>query len=610
MSVIHAPRENPVDVRSLAGLGLLVLVLAGYLLRLWYVQVAMADGLRSKAQRSSVVEVERLAPRGQIVSRDGVVLAGTTPRAVLMVRPKTAQADPETLAKVALAVGVSPAKLTRKIRENSVKGDLAVPTVVGLTPRAAAWVAERRFVLPGYSVETVPVRTYRDPVGLAHLLGYTGVPSDRDIERLRREGVEPQAYVGKDGLERVLEKSLMGRPGHVRLSVDARRRPVANLGEEHPLPGETVVLGLDLRLQQYALQKLAGRRGAVVALDPSTGEVLALASSPTYDASQFLGGISQEQYSALRDDPAKPLFPRAVAAAYAPGSTFKVVTAIGAMLAGQFSPSATAVCRGAYRMGSKQLRCLGVHGAVSFDRALTKSCNAYFADLAVRTTPAGMRRVCQEIGLGGRMGIELPGEARGTVPTEEWWAKHRDRKFSIGDTANFGVGQGELACTPLQMACVAALAANRGTLYRPRLVRATLGPEDGSKPAPTARETLVEIGGPAEFWDALQAAMRHVVSSGTARGADVPGIELAGKTGSAENSQSRETHSWFIGFAPASSPKIAFAVVVENAGHGSEVAAPIAAQVVRHYLSGLKSADSTAREASLAQTGSARGRLR
>jgi penicillin-binding protein 2 len=610
MSVIHAPRQNPLDVRSLAGLGAITLVLVGYMLRLWYIQIVLADGLRDRAERSGTVQVSRLAPRGQIVSRDGAVLAGTSPKAVLMVRPKTAAEDPETLAKVAAAVGVSPNKLTRKITENAVKGDLAVPTVVGLTPRAAAWVAERRFVLPGYSVDTVPVRTYRDPVALAHLLGYTGVPSERDVERLASEGLRPQAYVGKDGLERAFEADLMGRPGLVRLSVDARRRPVANLGEEHPVPGHTLALGLDLALQQYALEKLGGRRGAVVALDPRSGDVLALASSPTYDASLFLGGISQAEYSALRDDPAKPLFPRAVAAAYAPGSTFKIVTTLAAMLAGKFSPTEAAYCRGYYSMGSKRFRCLGVHGAVTFDRAMTKSCNAYFADLAVKTTPEHLRSACEQIGLGGRTGIELPSEARGVVPTAEWWAKHRDRKFSLGDTANFGVGQGELACTPLQMACVAALVANRGTLHRPRLVRAIIPAVEGAAAKPVQSGLLAEIEGTPEFWTTLHTALRHVVTSGTARSANLPGTELAGKTGSAENSQSHETHSWFIGFAPASNPRIALAVVVENAGHGGEVAAPIAGQVVRRYLDRLKAASSNARAAAVAQAESGPGHPR
>lgn len=610
MSVIHAPRENPVDLRSLAILGALTAVLVGYLLRLWFVQIVLAGDLRDRARRSGTVQVERLAPRGQIVSRDGVVLAGTSPKAVLMVRPKTAARDPETLAKVAAAVGVSPAKLKRKIQENTVKGDLAVPTVVGLTPRAAAWVAERRFVLPGYSVDTVPVRTYRDPVALAHLLGYTGVPSERDVERLASQGLRPQAYVGKDGLERAFEAELMGRPGLVRLSVDARRRPVANLGEEHPLPGHTILLGLDLMLQKYALEKLAGRRGAVVALDPRTGDVLALASSPTFDASLFLGGISQSEYSALRNDPAKPLFPRAVGAAYAPGSTFKVVTTLAAMLAGKFSPTDTAYCRGYYSMGSKRFRCLGVHGAVTFDRAMTKSCNAYFADLAVKTTPDALRQACKEIGLGDKTGIELPSEARGTVPTAEWWAKHRDRKFSLGDTANFGVGQGELACTPLQMACVAALVANRGTLHRPRLVRAFLPAAEGAVAEPVDSGLMANIEATPGFWDTLHTALRHVVTSGTARSANLPGTELAGKTGSAENNQSHETHSWFIGFAPASAPKIAIAVVVENAGHGGEVAAPIAGQVVRRYLDKLNAASSNARPAVVAQARSGPGQLR
>lgn len=589
MSVIHAPREAPNDLRSLLVVGMIGLVLVSYALRLWYVQVVESPLLSEAAESSSKIEVASLAPRGQILSREGLVVAAAAPTAALMARPKTALQDEAVLERVASAVGIDPKRLKRKILEHQVKGDLEVPVLVGLSPRAASWVVERRSALPGFNAATIPMRTYRDPVALSHILGYTSVPSERDLERLHQLGVNAAAYIGKDGLERTYEKELMGQPGIASIRVDARRNPVATVSEEAATPGIGLVLGMSLRLQQYAMTKLAGRRGAIVALDPKTGDVLAMTSAPAFDASAFLGGISQSDYSALRDDPAKPLFHRAIGASYAPGSTFKIVTTLAAYRAGVFDPNWAANCRGYLQVGTKRFKCLGHHGAITFDRAMTKSCNAYFAALAIKAGPEALLETCAELGMGSKIGLDLPGEATGLIPTAEWWAKHRDRRFSLGDSANFGVGQGELACTPLQMACMMMAVANRGTRYQPRLVRALQSPGEGDKPRIVPPQVAGTIEGDERLWSLLQAALRNVVTSGTARSANLPGLEISGKTGSAENSLSRETHSWFVCYAPKDDPKIAMAVVVENAGHGGEVAAPIAGQVVRFYLDGLKS---------------------
>jgi len=567
----------------------IALVLLGYGFRLWFIQIVESSALAEAAESSSKIEVASLAPRGQILSREGLVVAASAPTAALMARPKTALQNEEVLKRVATAVGIEPARLRRKILEHQVKGDLEVPVLVGLSPQAASWVVERRSVLPGFNAATIPMRTYRDPVALCHILGYTGVPSDRDLDRLGKLGLKPAAYIGKDGLERAYEADLMGQPGKASIRVDSRRRPVATVSEEAATPGSGLVLGLSLKLQQYCMAKLAGRRGAIVALDPKTGDILAMASAPSYDASAFLGGISSTDYSALRDDPAKPLFHRAIGAAYAPGSTFKIVTTLAAYRAGVFDPGWTAVCRGYLQVGNKRFKCLGHHGAITFERAMTKSCNAYFAALAIKAGPDALRETCAELGLGARIGLDLPGEATGLVPTAAWWAKHRDRRFAMGDSANFGVGQGELACTPLQMACMMMAVANRGTRYQPRLVRALQGPGEGDKPELLPPKVAGTIEADDRLWELLHTALRSVVTSGTGRVANMPGLEICGKTGSAENNLSRETHSWFVCFAPKDDPKIAMAVMVENAGHGSEVAAPIAGQVVKFYLDGLKS---------------------
>lgn len=583
MSVIHTPRETPLDARQLLGPLAMAAALFVFLCRLWYLQVVEAESLRLRAEISGEAAVSKLAPRGRIVDRNGVLLAGVQARLVVTARPAKVLRHPEALREVALLLGQDPAEFEQQIKEQAWLGELPAPVFVGAKIQQAAAIAEQPDRFPGFEVETQPARFYTQPEALAHIMGYVRGPSDKDVERLRALGIEPAEVVGKDGLERHYEAELMGRAGSEKLWVDARRRPVRSMGIDQARPGDTLVLSLDIGLQQKAFELLAGRRGAVAALDPRTGEVLCLASSPTYDASVFLGPVSRAQYAALRDDPANPMFARAMAAAYAPGSTFKIVTTLAAASEGKFSEGRTVFCGGAYVMGRQRFRCLGTHGAVSFRRAMAKSCNTYFADLANEVGPEALRRTCAVLGLGGKTGLDVPGEAKGIVPTEEWWARHRDRRWSLGDTVNFGVGQGELAVTPLQMACVSMMVANEGRAFLPHLARAFQDPLTGEvRERPPAELGRLDLD--PSVWASLKSALVAVVQEGTARRAQVAGLVLGGKTGSAENRKDRETHSWFVGMAPMDRPEVVLAVIVENQGHGGDVAAPLAGNLLRWYL--------------------------
>ncbi|MCW5937378.1 MAG: penicillin-binding protein 2 [Fimbriimonadaceae bacterium] len=587
--MIRAPEERPVTLRDFVFLGVVLAAVVAFLVRLWYLQFVQSDELRVRGENSSEASVSRLAPRGRILDRKGRVIAGVRPEVVVTAKPSIALKHPEVIQEVAARLGIDPKRLKREIEEHARVGELPAPVHVGADLQVAAWLAENAYRLQGFGVETQPVRNYVAPLELAHSLGYVRQPRDVDVERLEKQGIQPAAYVGLAGLERQYEAELMGTAGRERVIVDARRRPLRELGVDHPIPGDDLVLGIDLDLQKYALQLLGGYRGSVVAIDPSDGTVLCLASNPTYDASKFLGGLSQDEYSALRDDPARPLFPRAYAAAYAPGSTFKLVTTIAGIEAGVFSPSRPAFCSGYYQVGRKRFKCLGVHGSVSYHRALEKSCNAYFADLGVRAGPDALRKACDQVGIGRRTGIDIPGEATGTVATEEWWAKHRDRPYSTGDTVNFSVGQGELAVTPLQMACVAALVANNGESYQPHMVRSVVFPNTGET-RKIDKFVLGKVDVSMQYWPLIKSAMVAAIESGTAQTARIPGLRWAGKTGSAENRKDHDTHSWFVGFAPLENPRIAICVMVENGGHGGTRAAPIAKGVVERFLNGAPSA--------------------
>ena len=303
----------------------------------------------------------------------------------------------------------------------------------------------------------------------------------------------------------------------------------------------------------------------------------------------FERGISSEDFKSLSNDPDLPLLNRAIRGFYSPGSTFKIVVTLAAARVGQFDAHRRVYCAGYYEVGNRKVRCLGRHGAIAFHDAMVHSCNAYFADLALKT---GKRALCDTalaVGLSAKTGIDLIGEGRGIVPTDEWLRQVRklpegeELAWYRGDTVNLGIGQGELAVTPIQMAQVAALVAREGWVRAPHLLKSTETPA-GAVDAPVYPDRLA-VSVPPSVWVALKSALADVVDLGTARGARVEGLRWAGKTGSTEHVRSSKTHSWFVGYAPADNPRVAIAVLVERAGHGGEVAAPIAGALIRRYFS-------------------------
>lgn len=585
MSVIYAEPERRADARQLLALGFVLSALILFFFRLWYLQVVEASVLSARADVLRKSVVNRLAPRGTIVDRNGALLAGVKPRIVITAVPAIVAKNPRSLNELSLLTGVPLEDIEANLQKNSWRPYLPTPAVIGVDMATATRVAESADWLPGLAVETQPIRYYTNTTALAHILGYVATPSKQDVERISRLDQKPADYVGKVGIEYVYERQLMGTAGVDELEIDSKRRPLRKLKQINPRPGDRLALSIDINLQKYALELLKNRRGAVAAIEPKTGEVLCLASSPTYDTALFEGGISKKNYAALQADTSLPQLNRAIFSAYAPGSTFKIVTSIAGALSGKWDPNRPTHCAGGYRVGNRFFKCLGNHGSITFHRAFTKSCNAYFYELGMRSGEKALRDACKLVGLGERTGVDLLGESKGIVPTLEWIAKWRKPVvWYPGDTANFSIGQGEVSATPLQMASLASLVANDGTSYVPHIVRAIRSSTADSaweKVAPTLR---CKVDLPARFWTSLKSAMVSVIEEGTARRAMVDGIRWGGKTGSSQNVRNRQTHSWFVGVAPMDKPKIAIAVLVENAGHGGDIAAPIASQIVSRYL--------------------------
>jgi penicillin-binding protein 2 len=378
----------------------------------------------------------------------------------------------------------------------------------------------------------------------------------------------------------------MGQIGAESFEIDNRGRPKRAVERAQAKPGRRVLLSLDSRLQVLATQLLAGRKGAVVAIEPSTGEVLCLVSSPTYDSKLFDGGIRAGDWNTLRTDETSPLTNRAIRSSYAPGSSFKIVTTLASLFAGQFSATRSVYCRGYFEVGNRKTKCMGHHGAISFDRAFRKSCNTYFIRIGYDAGIENLRKAALACGLGAKTGIDLPAEGKGIIPTEEWLAQFNPpAKWYPGDTVNVCIGQGMVGVTPLQMASLVSLVANNGVSYVPHVVRAFKDPLSESEPTIVKPKELVRVQAPPELWQGLKGGMVGVIQDGTAGSARIQGLTWGGKTGSSEHRKGAKTHSWFVGIAPIEQPKIVVAVLVEESGHGGEVAAPIARQLVERFLS-------------------------
>jgi penicillin-binding protein 2 len=590
MSVIHTPRRPTIDLRMLLFPAIIFALLVVLFLRLWYVQVVLSPELMEKAEVYGKTYTPVMAPRGLIFDRNEKLIAGIQSELVLTAQPAVVLKNQWVLKKVAAMLQEAGSKtadfgkLLRKAKDGSYKPYVPTPIFTGVPVEVAARITEAAQSMPGLGVETQPTRFYPDPKSYSHLLGYVWIPSPKDMERAEKEKRKPGRFVGKGGIEWVYEARLNGKDGYEAMQVDNKRRPMRVAERTAPIPGSQLVLSLDSSLQQVAIQALGQYRGAVVAIEPATGEVLCMASTPTFDLSLFRNGISQEDFEQLNNSPDHPFVNRAVASAFSPGSAFKIATTIAAMRKGAFDPNRTVYCGGGYRLGRAYYKCLGHHGSIQFKEALERSCNTYFSDLAMRIGKDELRKNALELGFFGKSGLDLPFERTGLIPTDEWLARVH-RPWVPGYTVLTGIGQGDVLTTPLQMADLAALVANSGVDYKPHLVRGIRAGQAADlqlvKP-----EVLHRIQLPQHDWQMLQEAMIGVVREGTAAGSQIPGIDWAGKTGSAEVRGQAKTNSWFIGYAPADHPRIAICAMVEGVGHGAEFAAPIAKQVVQRYLLG------------------------
>ena len=595
-------------IRRRAFFALLVLALAFFALlaRLYFLQVVSGTNFASKAQRNRLRAVPVAAPRGLITDRNGVVLATSRPIHNVAVVPellpsarKQGAARAQVLQNLATLLNLSAPSIEAQIaqaRKRQGRYD-AIPIATDVDLPTLMRIEENRAELgAGVLITDALRRVYPGGALAGHLLGYSGIVNERDLARAKAEKRKLGAFdrVGKSGIEREYNALLQGEPGAQNFEVDASERP---LGERAPLaatPGATLYLTLDATLQRAAENALARARnnGAAVALDPRNGEILAMASRPGFDPNLF--ELPRAQFSAayqkLVATPGHPLLNRAATSRFPPGSTFKMISAAAGLQKGVIDPNWTVTCNGGLRMG-RFFGCWKTHGhGVNLARAIAESCDVYFYQMSLRLGdpqsdgPTYLAQTARKFGLGAKTGIDLPTDERGLVPDPAWMARVNAKRpayaqWMPGNTLNMSIGQGDVLATPLQMALATAAVANGGTLWQPHLLR-----KSQSNPQSAAiltKTTGHNIGIDARNLQLIRAAMRRTVTQGTGRVAALPNVEVAGKTGSAEDANNALPHSWWVCFAPYDKPTIAIAVLVENSGHGSENALPIARDILQ-----------------------------
>lgn len=579
---------------------LLVLIL---LIRLYTLQVDQYDRYQTLSLDNHI-RLQALPPvRGLILDRHGTVLAQNTAVYTLQVIPERVSDIDSMLAEVGEIVNLSESEVRSFKKRLKARPSFEKHLLKSqLDDLEAAKFAVNEYRFAGVTLEAILHRDYPEGELTAHFLGYVGRINESDQARLDQERYKGVSYVGKLGIEKQYEQALLGRTGFEQVEIDAHGRTLRTITRESAIPGDSLHLTIDIELQRAAREALGNRRGAVVALDPATGEVLTMVSSPSFDPNLFVDGIDQQAYSALRTLKDKPLLNRALYGRYAPGSTIKPVFAEAAVDTG-LDPEKKIFCPGWYMLpdSTRRYRCWKKtgHGWVDLHSAIEQSCDVYFYEMGRRLGIDQMAKVLKQFGLGKRSGIDLPDEPEGLVPTAEWKLAARKEPWYPGEDLITAIGQGFLMTTPLQLARVAAILANRGESVTPRLLLAQEDPLSGEKVVFTSasNEEAAKIEMSQQGVDRVIRAMTAVMSSprGTARASGQrSAYTMAGKTGTAQvvaiaqDAEYDESilkeefrdHALFIAFAPVDEPKIAIAVVIENGGSGAGVAAPVARKVM------------------------------
>lgn len=572
------------------GLFLVVLVLG---CRVWYLQIKDGEYYRGLSENNRTRTVPLEAARGLIYDRNGLLLAHNVPTFNLYVMLEDVRDRPALIRRLAGLSGLDEARLQKKLlgRAGLVK------VKHGLTLREAAIIEGHRLDLPGVAIQPESQRNYPAGSVAAHLVGYVGEVSEAQLATQEFADLRQGNTIGQYGIERTYDRFIRGREGQKLVEVDAMGREKRTVEVRQPEAGNDLYLTIDLRLQEVAEDLLGAEAGAIVALDPTSGEVLALASHPTFDPNVLSRDLTPKQWAQIVQDEGRPLTNRATQGQYPPGSTFKIVMAAAALETNTVTPVTKIACGGGYQFGRRVYRDWkkGGHGVMDLHRALVDSCDVFFYTVGQRLGIDRIATYADEFGLGRLTGIELPSERTGLVPSEAWKENSRGVPWLPGETISASIGQGYVSVTPIQMAHVIATVANDGVSFRPHVVRAITERATGRvQEFPRVSDGRLSV--KPETLELIRHALEGVVTQGTARRAHSALVSIAGKTGTAQTVSLRpgheneavpkklRDHAWFVSYAPVDEPRIAVAILVEHMGHGGSAAAPLAKEMIEAYV--------------------------
>lgn len=587
--------ENQFFGKRIAAFTLFSLVaLSLMVLRLYYLQGINGSYFRDQSENNRTRTVRTIPPRGLIYDRERKLLVGNRPSFNVTLIPEDVVNLNETLQKLSSVTGRSVESLKERINAQRGRHRFEPKIVIADVPREElAKIVANSIRLPGVIIDTVPARSYPHGTLAAQLFGYI-----REIskEQLANDDFYKRGdLVGQSGIEKSWEEQLRGKAGFKGVEVDARGNRTKELGGDPDEAGNDLELTLDLDLQEAAEKGLSGKKGAVIVLDPNNGEVLALASAPSFDPSIFSGNMQAGEWGKLMSDKSLPMTVRPIASTYPVGSTFKLITTVAALAEKKLTPETQFNCPGYFMFAGRPWKChkKSGHGMVNLHRALAVSCNAFYFQVGQLLGIELIEKYAKLMGLGVQTGIDLPSEVAGIVPSDEWKRKKYGVRWYPGDTLPVSIGQGYVVASPIQMATMISTIANGGTVYKPHLVkRENYRSAGGAKdiPSTVVRQTGIS---PQVMADTREIAAGVVNDKGATGGAaKFEEFRVGGKTGTAQvtvlgrekSAEGLGDHAWFVAMAPVEKPEIALAIIVENGGHGGTAAAPISHQIMEVFF--------------------------
>lgn len=582
----------------------ILFVFALLFLRLVYLQIIKGDEYRLLSEKNAVRLKSVKSSRGLIFDRNDTLLVDNRPSFNLKITLEDAGSLDDTLNNLSGLIGISVEEFKGSIKRAGRRAFYEPVTLKNdITRDQLAVVEAHKFDLPGIHIDIEPTRHYIHKKTAAHLLGYLGQINSKELSSGKYPNVLSGDSIGRYGIEKSFESYLQGKRGGKQVEVDANGRVIKVLKTVEPISGNDLELTLDLELQLTAERLLQGKEGAVVAMDPRNGDVLVMASNPSFDQNDFIGGISSKKWKKLITDPGKPMNNKAIQAEYPPASTYKILTSIAALEEKLVDLSTTSYCPGYYTFGNRTYKCWrwkhGGHGEVNVTSAISESCDVYYYQAGDKVGVDILAQYAFGSGFGKKTGIRLANERSGLIPTSKWKRARFKEAWQGGETLSIAIGQGYNLVTPLQMAVFTSAVGNGGKLYRPRIVS---GIRDSSGNLVKKIDPEITGGLPAgeNTLRIVRNGMLQVVHGerGSARGIRLKDVQIAGKTGTAQVFSVKKgevvdnkdlayklrDHAWFISYAPAQDPVIAVAVIIEHGESGSRTAAPIAGELIKHYI--------------------------